>query len=502
MIKYDSQKIQAYWPYIRRQVILALVLFHIFNALLIGGLLMVVADLQISDLNLWLIVGIFSASNILITSVGVAAISRPHRDLFRVISRISTGVPLSNLPDMNAGHYKRSGFSEVMKFIYNLDTTAALKKEEVKGGNEEVRGAPLQLVDDSSVSVVILDSNNQLTFRSKGAPELSSLIFTSQESLNSWLDSVRENKITAEHHWRRIPDSTASNDDRQIYDIYARFKKGAKEDAFLFFINKTDVYTPDEDDLNFIAFAAHELRGPITIIRGYLDVLNYELKDSLSLQQTELFKRLIVSSNKLSGYINNILNVSRFDRDRLAFDLSEHTLSDLINSIREDVILRANSQNRLLEINIDEDLPTVGADLSSISEVLTNLIDNAIKYSNEGGLIKINTSRSGEFIDIDIQDFGIGIPTNVMNNLFQKFYRSHRSRETVAGTGIGLYISRAIIEGHGGQISVKSVEGEGSTFTVSLPVYSSISDKLLDRNNNVIKQPGGGWIKNHGKIRS
>lgn len=259
---------------------------------------------------------------------------------------------------------------------------------------------------------------------------------------------------------------------------------------------------PDEDDLNFIAFAAHELRGPITIIRGYLDVLSLELEDKLSAQQAELFKRLIVSSNKLSGYVNNILNVSRFDRNRLAFDLSEHTIEDIIKSVKEDAELRASSQSRMLEIDIDgTDLPTIGADLSSISEVLTNLIDNAIKYSNEGGLVKITAEKSGNFVDINVQDFGIGIPNSVMDNLFQKFYRSHRSRETVAGTGIGLYISRAIIEGHSGQMSVKSIEGEGSTFTVSLPIFATISDKLLDSNSEVIKQPGGGWIKNHGKIR-
>ena len=185
----------------------------------------------------------------------------------------------------------------------------------------------------------------------------------------------------------------------------------------------------------------------------------------------------------------------------MAFDLSEHSVQEVVDSVREDVSLRASSQNRLLEININSDLPTVGADLSSISEVLTNIIDNAIKYSNEGGLIKVCAARAGDFVDISVEDYGIGIPSSVMSNLFHKFYRSHRSRETVAGTGIGLYISKAIVEGHGGQISVKSVEGEGSTFTISLPIFSTIANKLLDANSEITKQPGGGWIKNHGKMR-
>ena len=95
------------------------------------------------------------------------------------------------------------------------------------------------------------------------------------------------------------------------------------------------------------------------------------------------------------------------------------------------------------------------------------------------------------------------MPANVVNNLFQKFYRSHRSRETVAGSGIGLYISKAIVESHGGTISVHSTEGEGSTFTASIPTYASVAEKLADTDNNNqdLITHGKGWIKNHSMYR-
>jgi signal transduction histidine kinase len=96
------------------------------------------------------------------------------------------------------------------------------------------------------------------------------------------------------------------------------------------------------------------------------------------------------------------------------------------------------------------------------------------------------------------------MPGNVVSNLFHKFYRSHRSRETVSGTGIGLYISKAIVESHGGKISVRSVEGEGSTFTFSLPIYSTVADKLQAGNNSnesLIDRNDGSWIKNHAMFR-
>jgi len=138
-----------------------------------------------------------------------------------------------------------------------------------------------------------------------------------------------------------------------------------------------------------------------------------------------------------------------------------------------------------------------------MSEVLGNLIDNAIKYSNDGGSIEVTAGVNGDFVEVSVVDHGIGMPANVISNLFHKFYRSHRSRETVAGTGIGLYISKAIVESNGGKISVRSVEGHGSTFTFSLPIYSTVADKLKTGVNNqgFIERSSSGWIKNHGAFR-
>jgi two-component system phosphate regulon sensor histidine kinase PhoR/two-component system sensor histidine kinase VicK len=264
----------------------------------------------------------------------------------------------------------------------------------------------------------------------------------------------------------------------------------------------TDRYQEDEDNLNFIAFAAHELRGPITVIRGYLDVLQDELNDILEDDQRELFYRLSVSASRLSGYVNNILNTSRYDQRHLTLSLQPENIATIYAVIADDMSLRASSQNRLLAIDIPNSLPAIAADRASLSEVISNLIDNAIKYSNEGGTVTISATLHGDFVDISVTDQGIGMGADVVKHLFRKFYRSHRSRETVAGSGIGLYISKAIVESHGGTISVRSTEGAGSTFTVSIPTYASIADKLVNGNGNqeIISQ-GKGWIKNHSIYR-
>ena len=211
-----------------------------------------------------------------------------------------------------------------------------------------------------------------------------------------------------------------------------------------------------------------------------------------------------MSANRLSSYVDNILNVARFDRHHLKVYLLEDTVSNIYASISDDMQLRASTQHRLLSVNIPEDLPTVAADHGSIGEVIGNLIDNAIKYSFEGGSVTVSAEKKGDFVEISVADNGIGMPANVVNNLFHKFYRSHRSREAVAGTGIGLYICKAFVESHGGSITARSRENEGSVFSFTLPIYATVKDKLLEDgqlNNRLIRR-NGGWIKNHAMYKN
>lgn len=107
------------------------------------------------------------------------------------------------------------------------------------------------------------------------------------------------------------------------------------------------------------------------------------------------------------------------------------------------------------------------------------IIDNAVKYSFEGGVVSVSAKKSGDFVEFSVKDNGIGMPPSVVSNLFKKFYRSHRSRDSVGGSGIGLYVCRIFVEAHGGSISVRSKENEGSEFTFTVPIYESVKDKLI-----------------------
>ncbi|MGI8635321.1 MAG: sensor histidine kinase, partial [Segetibacter sp.] len=176
------------------------------------------------------------------------------------------------------------------------------------------------------------------------------------------------------------------------------------------------------------------------------------------------------------------------------------TRSDQVRA--EEWSVRARTLHRVLNVDFPDTLPTIAADRSSLSEAIINLVDNAIKYSSEGGAIVVEAKVQNDLVEVSVKDNGIGIPSALLPHLFNKFYRSHRSRENTVGSGLGLYIVKAVIESHGGEVAVRSEEGHGSTFSFTLPIYATVADKLLksDNGNQAIITPKK-FIKNHSVYR-
>lgn len=473
--------------------------------------------LELDSAVLWIITGSYFVVGCLVSLVVFVVTNRPTKDLIAAIIHVSGEPTTTTPPNPNEARYVKNGLGLALRTVYELSGGAKQASASQASASSDVAQASEQAdpiraaLDASTCGFVVMDSGKKITYYNRPAPvrinqdnEASlSLFFSDNDGLENWLKECDQHSVHAEHIWTRVPDKLPDEEGRRLFDVIASYDKGAVHEVVLTLVDRTENYIVGEQDLDFIAFAAHELRGPITVIRGYLDVLQDELSDVLADDQHELFHRLTVSANRLSGYINNILNTSRYDRRHLRVHLAEESVGDIYDVIKDDMQLRASAQNRILSVNIPTDLPTIAADKTSIGEVFGNLIDNAIKYSNEGGSINITALAQGDFVEVAVQDFGIGMPGNVISNLFQKFYRSHRSRETVAGTGIGLYISKAIVESHGGNIRVTSEEGRGSTFTVALPIYSTVASKLAQRDNSNegLIENGSGWIKNHSMYR-
>ena len=200
--------------------------------------------------------------------------------------------------------------------------------------------------------------------------------------------------------------------------------------------------------------------------------------------------------------MNNILNVAKADKGQLKVHIQEESLTEVIKLSAPEFTTRAKVKNRVIKFDLADNIPNVGIDRVSIYEVLSNLIDNAIKYSKDGGeiIVKAETNQEG-LVQISIQDFGVGIPSSSFENLFTQFYRSHHSRDDVAGTGLGLFLSKTIIEAHNGNIWAQSEEGVGSVFGFNLPSFAELQNQKDSPESPEIVRSAHGWIKNHGRVR-
>ncbi|HKZ34939.1 MAG TPA: ATP-binding protein [Patescibacteria group bacterium] len=226
----------------------------------------------------------------------------------------------------------------------------------------------------------------------------------------------------------------------------------------------------EEMKLDFVSMAAHELRTPITSIRGYSSVLAEELKDRLSPDQKMYIDRIGIAGDQLLSLVENLLNISRIETGALRLQTQPVDMTELAKKVVRDHVAYATEKGITIQfLQPEKPIRQVEADIFRITETLNNLIGNAINYTQKGG-VTVRLEQKGKIVVTHIQDTGVGIPESALPKLFTKFFRvSGVLEQGSKGTGLGLYISKAIIDMHKGEIWVTSKLGKGSTFSFSLP---------------------------------
>ncbi len=223
----------------------------------------------------------------------------------------------------------------------------------------------------------------------------------------------------------------------------------------------------------FIGIAGHELKTPVTSIKGYAQILQHRFEKASEQENTQLMQKLNNQVDRLTNLINDLLDTTKIVEGKLPLQLSTFDLNDLITDRVEE--LQRLSDKHPIKFKAGK-LATITADRERIEQVLNNLVSNAIKYSPTGGEISIQTESLGAAVKVSISDHGIGIPVEALQKIFERFYRvSNPSGNVFSGMGLGLYISAGIIDRHGGSISVNSEVGKGSVFHFTLPVKTSSS---------------------------
>lgn len=231
----------------------------------------------------------------------------------------------------------------------------------------------------------------------------------------------------------------------------------------------------EEMKLDFVSMAAHELRTPLTAISGYLTVFLEENKANFNPEQISILNRVGISTKRLHALVENLLNVSKIERGALMLKTRQ---TDWVKNVRESMgefmIFAKEQQINLQFIEPNEKIPEVCVDVIRINEVLSNLISNAIVYTKTGDTVQVSIEYKDGLVITHVTDHGPGIPEAAIPHLFTKFFRvSGKLEQGSKGTGLGLYISKAIIQMHNGKIWVESQEGKGSTFSFSIPAAAS-----------------------------
>jgi len=230
--------------------------------------------------------------------------------------------------------------------------------------------------------------------------------------------------------------------------------------------------------IDFVSMAAHELRTPLTSIRGYLSVFMKESEGKFDETQNGFLRRIQIASKQLATLVENLLSVSNIERGALVLDKTSVDMPILVATCVEEFMDRAADKDIGLRFQKPEkEVPVISVDELRISEVICNLIDNAIANTPSGGKVVVTVGLDGNDVITCVTDNGIGIPKDAVAHLFTKFFRvSGKLERGSKGTGLGLYISKAIVEQHGGRVWVESEEGKGSTFSFSLPVVEREKD--------------------------
>ena len=448
-------------------------------------------------------------------------VAQPVRDIEEFASSIVGSIVNGGLPHppkLLKNNLVGPEMAEVMQGIYEVTNQSQKEKFTLSSEGVSLQG----LLKDLPAGCIIFNEKAELSIINPIARKLLGVVsettnvqeimecIKAMRTNNSpldfidWLHQSRNNKLQAQHQWTNVTLKTtgeAGEDLVSSFDLIASFhKRDVKSyELVLLFIDRSEEYGRQEKQMEFISLAAHELRGPLTVMRGLIDIFKEEVQPGLNDEHKVLMTRLTVSAKQLAGYIDNILNVSRVDNDSFEIHQQSADWQQVLEAITPELSERARAHNKRLSTSIPKGLPAVAVDPSAILHVINNLVENAIKYSKEDGEIIISAKLKDGAIETTVQDFGIGIPGSVVDNLFTKFYRSHRSKRIVSGTGLGLYLCKAIVEAHGGTIWVRSSEGVGTTFGFILPTYESIADQL--KNNPGIIRGSHGWIKNHAMYR-
>jgi signal transduction histidine kinase len=230
----------------------------------------------------------------------------------------------------------------------------------------------------------------------------------------------------------------------------------------------------------FVSTVSHELRTPMTSIKGYADLMLMGAAGELSDPQNRYLQVIKSNADRLHELVNDLLDISRIETGRTKLDLRPLDIAQIVNQVISEHVqglIQAKEKHLQVTADMKAALPLVNGDQTAVIQILTNLLDNALNYTLADGEIQIKAEARDNYVYISVKDSGIGITEENQAKIFDRFFRAEdQIVQQVRGTGLGLAIVRALVEMHGGELTVESTPNVGSTFTFNLPIVVEDGD--------------------------
>lgn len=325
---------------------------------------------------------------------------------------------------------------------------------------EETPGPLESVLDALPLAVVVFDSRGEETSRNQSAAS-----FTGVRHQDVLLDAAMTRVARSAMNGR---DGTEQVELAGPPSVFVQVSGVPFRDgAIVLMEDVTERMLIDRIRTDFVANVSHELRTPVGAISILAETLAGETQDELV---KGLAARMVDESERMSRTIDDLLELSRIEMGG-EMTVAPVDLSEVVREAVERVAHKASKDGVGIECRVSSGGSTVQGDHFQLVTAVSNLVDNAVKYSDGRGPVTVSVARHGDTVEVSVTDSGIGIPAGSLERIFERFYRVDRARtRATGGTGLGLSIVKRVVTNHGGEVNVSSREGEGSTFTLRLPV--------------------------------
>lgn len=420
-----------------------------------------------------LFVTLFSVATIGVFAGGALIAGRITRPIDQLVDT-ATAVTAGNL-SQRSGIVGKDEIGQLAIAFDTMTDTLAKRNRQLLEQASKLEA----IVDSIADGVIVIDQNNEILTLNPAASAL--LQDLSNDFFSGPLRELSESFTLGEGdlHQENIPAHTALEPrqymlgNRVLSALAAPVKTPVGEQIGSVIVMRDVTREVESDELKdaFITSVSHELRTPLAVVKLSSDLIKNSLNGHANEAVNSLTQNLMKGISELEHHINQLINISEIQAGTLRLNRMSVPLGELVEQISDKWEPKFESNGLNYEASYDDEPLNVSVDVSHLSWALDNLLENALNYTPKGGTVRLQVHREGEYGRIDVIDDGIGIAKADQLHLFDRFFRAHnRENYAARGVGLGLFISKSIVELHDGYISVQSEIGRGSRFTLSIPL--------------------------------